>query len=289
MTGKMLSAAILTIFLAVIALFQNFGVFPENVNPYADGEVYLHVINVGQGSSTLIQKGNEAILIDAGESDYGQYVSDYINSCAVDSLKYVVASHPHSDHIGGLPKVLANIEVQELLMPEIDEKYLPTTKVYERLLDTIIDEDITASYCEVGDVYTLDGIKMQILGPVKQTDNLNNMSAICRISVGETDIMVLGDAEKQELNSVYSYGGSFESEILIMGHHGSRISIHEKFLAEVDPLEAVISCGKNNSYGHPHTETIDYLMRNDIEYWRTDYSGDIVYRINENGFERIDD
>lgn len=289
MTGKMLSAAILTIFLAVIALFQNFGVFPENVNPYADGEVYLHVINVGQGSSTLIQKGNEAILIDAGESDYGQYVSDYINSCAVDSLKYVVASHPHSDHIGGLPKVLGNFEVQELLMPEIDEKYLPTTKVYERLLDTIIDEDITASYCEVGDVYTLDGIKMQILGPVKQTDNLNNMSAICRISVGETDIMVLGDAEKQELNSVYSYGGSFESEILIMGHHGSRISIHEKFLAEVDPLEAVISCGKNNSYGHPHTETIDYLMRNDIEYWRTDYSGDIVYRINENGFERIDD
>ncbi len=274
--------------LAVIAIFQNMGILPESVNPYIDGEIYLHIINVGQGSSTLIQQGNEAILIDAGESDYGEYVSGYINSCGIDSLRYVVASHPHSDHIGGLPKVLKDMDVKEFLMPEIDEEYLPATRVYERLLDTIAEENITASYCEVGDVYTLDDITMEILGPVKQTDDLNNMSAICKLSVGETDIMVLGDAEIKELESVYNYGGNFESEILIMGHHGSRTSIHKDFLAEVDPLEAVISCGKSNFYGHPHDETIDYLNDNNIEYWRTDYSKEVVYRIAENGFERID-
>lgn len=288
MSGKSLSAAILAILLAVIAILQNMGLMPESVNSYVDGEVYLHVIDVGQGSSTLIQQGDEAILIDAGESDYGAYVAEYINSCGIDSLKYVIASHPHSDHIGGLPKVLKDIETKEILMPEIDEKNLPTTKVYERLLDSIIEEEITASYCEVGDVYTLGDITLEVLGPVEQVSDLNNMSAICRISVGDTNVLVPGDAEKRELGSCLSQGGNFESEILLMSHHGSRTALHTDFLAQVDPEEAVISCGKENSYGHPHDEIIDYLTENKIEYWRTDYSGDIVYRLEENTFERID-
>lgn len=288
MAGKMVSAAVLAIILAVVAFLQGQGLLPSTVNPNVDGEVYLHIIDVGQGSSTLIQQGNEGILIDAGEADYGTTVSQYISSCGIDSLRYAVASHPHSDHIGGFPKVLESVDVKEVLMPEIAEKYLPTTRVYERFLDAIIDNDITATYCEVGDEYTLGDITMEILGPVEQTRDLNDMSAICRLSVGQTDVMVLGDAEMKELDSVYEYGGSFESEILIMGHHGSRTSVHEEFLAEVNPVEAVISCGKDNSYGHPHKEAINYLTENGIEYWRTDYSGSIVYRIDSDGFERVD-
>jgi beta-lactamase superfamily II metal-dependent hydrolase len=289
MTSKMLSGAILAFLLALIAVFQGLGFLPESVNPNVDGEVYLHFIDVGQGSATLVQQGAEGILIDAGEYDYGETVSDYINSCGIDYLKYVVASHPHSDHIGGLPMVLDDFETGELLMPEIDEDNLPTTKVYERLLDTIIEEGITASYCEVGDVYTLGDISMEILGPVEQVSDLNNMSAICKISVDEIDIMVLGDAEVRELKSVYNYGGDFESEILAVSHHGSRTAIFEDFLSAVDPLEAVISCGKNNSYGHPHDETIAYLESNNINYYRTDNSGDIVYRIDGEYFERVAD
>lgn len=288
MVGKMVSAAVLAIILAVVAFLQGQGLLPSTVNPNVDGEVYLHIIDVGQGSSTLIQQGNEGILIDAGEADYGTTVSQYISSCGIDSLRYAVASHPHSDHIGGFPKVLESVDVKEVLMPEIAEKYLPTTRVYERFLDAIIDNDITATYCEVGDEYTLGDITMEILGPVEQTRDLNDMSAICRLSVAQTDVMVLGDAEMKELDSVYEYGGSFESEILIMGHHGSRTSVHEEFLSEVNPVEAVISCGKDNSYGHPHKEAINYLAENGIEYWRTDYSGSIVYRIDSDGFERVD-
>lgn len=288
MLNKFVSGVIAAIFLAIVALLQGKGVLPKIVNPYVDDEVYLHIIDVGQGSSTLIQQGNEGILIDAGESDYGKVVSDYINACGIDSLKYVVASHPHSDHIGGLPEVLRNHEAGEVLMPEIDEENLPTTKVYERFLDTIADRGFSASYCEVGDVYAMGDVTMEILGPVEQIDDLNNMSAICKLSVGDTDVIVLGDAETKELRTVYKYGGDFESEIIIMGHHGSRTSLYYNFLYEVDPLEAVISCGKENSYGHPHKETIEYLTENNIEYWRTDYSGDIVYRIDSEGFERIE-
>ena len=288
MTGKIMSGAVLAIILAIVALLQGMGIVPKTLNPVTDGEVYLHIIDVGQGSATLVQQGDEGILIDAGEADYGLVVSEYINSCGIDSLKYVIASHPHSDHIGGLPKVLKYVEVEEILMPNINEENLPTTRVYERLLDTIIEEDITASYCEVDDVYTLDDITVEIMGPVEQVSDLNNMSAICKISVGETEAIVLGDAEKKELTSVYKYGGDFESEILVMGHHGSKTAIHDDFISAVNPYVAIISCGKDNSYGHPHIETIDYLTENDIEYWRTDYSGDIVYQLNSNGFVKVD-
>lgn len=289
MGSKMLSGLIVAVLLAIVAFMQGNGFLPATVNPDIDGEVYLHIIDVGQGSSTLIQQGNEGILIDAGESDYGETVSDYINACGIDTLKYVVASHPHSDHIGGLPEVFRNYDVGEVLMPEIDEDNLPTTKVYERFLDAIADRGFSASYCEVGDTYTMGDVTMKILGPVTQVSDLNNMSALCKLSVGETDVMVLGDAETKELKSVYNYGGDFESEILVMGHHGSRTSLYYDFLYAVDPLEALISCGEDNSYGHPHSETIDYLTENEIEYWRTDYSGDIVYRISSDGFERIDE
>lgn len=288
MGSKMLSGLIVAVLLAIVAFMQGMGFMPKTVNPNADGEVYLHIIDVGQGSSTLIQQGNEGILIDAGELDYGETVCEYINACGIDTLRYVVASHPHSDHIGGLPAVFRKYEVEEVLMPEIDEQNLPTTKVYERFLDTIAERGFSASYCEVGDVYTMGDITMSILGPVQQISDLNNMSAICKISVGNTDVMILGDAETKELRGVYKNGGNFESEIIVMGHHGSRTSLYYDFLYEVDPLEALISCGKDNSYGHPHEETIEYLMNNDIEYWRTDYSGDLVYRLNANSFERID-
>lgn len=285
---KAVAVAIIGLVMALIAFMQDKDVLPENMNPIADGEVYLHIIDVGQGSSTLLQKGNEGILIDAGELDYAQTVSDYINSCGITELDYVVASHPHSDHIGGLPLVLANFKIGEVLMPEIDEDNLPTTKVYERFLDAIADNEISASYCEVGDVYSLGGATMEILGPVKQIDDLNNMSAICRITYGETNVMVLGDAEIKELKTVYNPETNFESELLVMGHHGSRTSLHNDFLNAVNPEVALISCGKDNSYGHPHEETVTYLETNGIEYLRTDEVGSIVYRLDTYGYERVE-
>ncbi|MBE6773474.1 MAG: MBL fold metallo-hydrolase [Ruminococcaceae bacterium] len=286
--SKVVAVAIVALMVFLVGFLQDKDAIPENVNPVSNGEIFLHIIDVGQGSSTLIQKGNEGILIDAGEADYAQTVIDYINSCGITNLSYVVASHPHSDHIGGLPKVLDAFKVGEVLMPEIAEENLPTTKVYERFLDAIVNNDISASYCEVGDVYSLDGISMEILGPVKQIDDLNNMSAICKVTYGEIDTIILGDAEVKEIKSVYSNGGDFESEILVMGHHGSRTSIHDEFLKAVNPEVALISCGKDNSYGHPHKETISYLETNGIDYLRTDEVGSIVYRLDIYGYERTE-
>ena len=261
-------------------------------NSRLDGEVYVHFIDVGQGSSTLIQQGKNGILIDSGLADYGDTVSDFIKSCGVTDLEYVIATHPHDDHIGSLPQVMDDFTVGKIIMPELAEFNTPTTRVYERLIDYIVDNNIDAYAAEFGDIYEMDDVKVQILGPVKQVKDLNDMSVICKVYVGESTFMLLGDAEKEELASVYEYnnkyGADLKSDVILLGHHGSSTSIYKPFLNKVDAKTAVISCGRNNSYNHPHKEALDYCKQNGIAVVRTDIHGTITYRSTEDSFERID-
>ena len=261
-------------------------------NSRLDGEVYVHFIDVGQGSSTLIQQGKNGILIDSGLADYGDTVSDFIKSCGVTDLEYVIATHPHDDHIGSLSQVMDDFTVGKIIMPELAEFNTPTTRVYERLIDYIVDNNIDAYAAEFGDIYEMDDVKIQILGPVKQVKDLNDMSVICKVYAGESTFMLLGDAEKEELASVYEYnnkyGADLKSDVILLGHHGSSTSIYKPFLNKVDAKTAVISCGRNNSYNHPHKEALDYCKQNGIAVVRTDIHGTITYRSTEDSFERID-
>lgn len=261
-------------------------------NSRLNGEVYVHFIDVGQGSSTLIQQGKNGVLVDSGLSEYGDTVSDFIKSCGVTNLEYVIATHPHDDHIGSLPQVMDDFTVGKIIMPELEEFNTPTTRVYERLVDYIIDNEIDVYAAEFGDVYEMNDVKLQILGPVEQNKDLNDMSVICKVYAGESTFMLLGDAEKEELSSVYEYnykyGIDFESDVLLMGHHGSSTSIYEPFLDAVDAEIAVISCGRNNSYNHPHKEALNYCKNNNTEILRTDLDGTISYKCASDGLARVD-
>lgn len=261
-------------------------------NSNLDGEVYVHFIDVGQGSSTLIQQGKNGILVDSGLSDYGDTVSDFIKTCGVTNLEYVIATHPHDDHIGSLPQVMDDFTVGKIIMPELEEFNTPTTRVYERLVDYIIDNEIDVYAAEFGDIYEMDDVTLQILGPVEQVKDLNDMSVLCKVYTGESSFMLLGDAEKEELSSVYEYnykyGIDFESDVLLMGHHGSSTSIYKPFLNEVGAETAVISCGRNNSYNHPHREALQYCKDNGMEIVRTDIDGTISYKCTADGMERVD-
>lgn len=261
-------------------------------NSLLDGEVYVHFIDVGQGSSTLIQQGKDAILVDSGLSEYGDTVSDFIKSCGVTNLEYVVATHPHDDHIGSITQVMDEFTVGQIIMPELEEFNTPTTKVYERFIDYIIENEIDAYSAEFGDVYEMNDVKLQILGPVEQVKDLNDMSVICKVYAGDNSFMLLGDAEKEELSSVYeynySYGINLESDVLLMGHHGSSTSVYKPFLDKVDAETAVISCGRNNTYNHPHKEALDYCKQNGMAVVRTDLHGTITYRCTEDSLERLD-
>lgn len=250
----------------------------------SDDTVIVHIIDVGQGSSALVQCGETGILIDAGEKEYGKTVVGYLQKVGIKKLEYVVASHPHSDHIGGLTDVLDAFKVENIIMPELSEINMPTTRTYEKFLLKIADKNINAIAAEYGKKYQVGGAVLQIFGPVTQNKDINNMSVICKVTAVSTSFLFPGDAEKAEMSSVMPKSPNLKCDVMAMGHHGSSTSIEKNFLKAADPAIAVISCGKDNSYGHPHKETIEYLNSHGIEYYRTDKHGNIIFTCDKNGY-----
>ena len=290
---KKLIGIIIAVILAFFA-YETKDVITENVDvsEFAKGDaVYVHFIDVGQGSSTLIQQGTNGILIDAGEKDYGQVVVDYLKDVGITSLEYVVASHPHSDHIGGLDDVIYAFPTYNVIMPELEEFNTPTTRVYEDLLTAVFEKDIDTKFIfDEGYHHNFnDVITLHAIAPVEQDDNLNNMSIICNIEAFDTKFTVLADAEKGELRSIFDETVyDWEADVIALGHHGSSTSIYEPYLDAVNADVAVISCGEGNSYGHPHKEALDYIDENAMTSLRTDEMGDIVFKVTADGYSLVE-
>ena len=287
---KPLTAVILLI-LAVISVFFGLGDKSLDMNPTTAISVNLpeadsvkvHFIDVGQGNSTLIQCGTSGVLIDGGEKEYGERVCNYLKACGIKELGCVIATHPHSDHIGGLIAVLQGFSVDNVIMPRLNMENTPTTSTYEKFLTVISEKKIKTLAAKPGNTYSFPDCTLEILGPVSQNDELNNMSVVCRLKAFSNYFMLLADAEKSELREIAASGAALEADVLQAGHHGSRTSVLSMYLDSVNPDYAVISCGKNNKYGFPHEELIRYLKTNDIEYYRTDLLGSIVFTCTKDG------
>ncbi|MGN1418812.1 MAG: ComEC/Rec2 family competence protein [Acutalibacteraceae bacterium] len=288
---KPIVAAVVILLAIISVIFGRFNSdFEEATPPDYDNAsvsseaVTVHIINVGQGSSALIQCGESGFLIDAGESEYGETVVSYLKKAGIKKLDYVVASHPHTDHIGGLTDVFDSFDVDNIIMPHLTQINIPTTRSFERFLKKIDEKNIHAVEANYGDKYKLGNASLEILGPVEQNKDLNNMSVVCKVKAAGTTFIFPGDAEKEEMESIENYNPNLKCNIMIMAHHGSNTSLDERFLGKADFDVAVISCGQNNSYGHPHEEIIDYLKSNNIEYYRTDLAGNIVFTCTAEGY-----
>lgn len=244
----------------------------------AEGNVAVHFVDVGQGSCTVIQSGSDAVLIDAGEREYSSKVLSFLEENGIDHLSCVIASHPHSDHIGAMSTVLDKMGADKVYMPYICDEYEPTSKTYLRLLTTLDEKNIDTEFLEENTSFTFGGATVDIIVPVEQTRSLNNMSLITKVEYGKMSALILADAENDEISSVLeaNEGYNFSAHTVALGHHGSRTSLSEDLISEMRPSYiAVISCGEGNSYGHPHEEVIEFLEDNAIEYYRTDLVGDI--------------
>lgn len=252
---------------------------------YTKGTVAVHFIDVGQGSSTLIQSGTEGILIDAGEREYADTVIDYIRTSGVKSLKYVIASHPHSDHIGALPDLLNAIPAENIIMPRLSEINTPTTSTYERLLKTIQKNKIKAIAASYGQTYGISNAQFEILGPLVQDESLNNMSVVCKLKAFDTSFLLLADADKDELRTIYDKGAALKCDVLFFGHHGSSKALYKPFLNAANASIGVISCGKNNDYGHPHREILQYIDQKHMTCYRTDLNSHIVFVCSSDGYD----
>lgn len=239
----------------------------------ADAKLIVHFIDVGQGDSVLLESNDEFVLIDAGERGYGDAVSSYINERGADELKYVIATHPHTDHMGGMRTVLNDIAAENFITVETD----CATSTWIKLLKTVEEKKINYIDAKTGDTYTFGSASFTILAPNSDNyDNYNNYSVVTKVTCGDISFMLTGDAEKESEYEMVRSGVDLHADVLKCGHHGSSTSTTAKFLKAVDPSYAVISCGKDNDYGHPHKETMQKLNALGTTILRTDQMGTIV-------------
>lgn len=242
----------------------------------ADGKTLtVSFLDVGQGDSILIElpDGN-TMLIDASESDQAKGIIDYISRRGHDTLDYVVATHPHTDHIGGMAEVLEAFEVGEIWMPDADSD----TQTYENLLETVAEKEIPLHVAAAGKtILATESLSIEIIAPCSdEYDDLNDYSAVISLTYGKTRFIFTGDAEALSEAEILKSGVSLSADVLKLGHHGSSTSSSEAFVKAVDPRWGIISCGEGNSYGHPHKETLDLAEKLGIELLRTDLIGTIV-------------
>lgn len=247
-----------------------------NILP-VEGDATVHFIDVGQGDCELIRTKTKSVLIDCGEKEYYTDVIDYINSQGIDKLDYVIVTHPHSDHAGGMSYILEEFDIGTVILPKIQSSVLPTTNTYKRLLEAVQNKDISVEYAEAGKSYTLDDSLMTVLAPVNDYDDLNNYSITVKFTHGKNSFLFTGDIEKEAETDILNSGADVSANVLKVAHHGSTTSSQKTFLNAVAPEYAVIEVGSPNDYGHPHDKTVNRLEDMDISVYRTDVCGNIVF------------
>lgn len=237
-----------------------------------NSEMRVSFIDVGQADSEFIELPNgETMLIDAGTNETGANAVNYIKSLGYTSIDYVVGTHPHEDHIGGLDDIINTFDIGKVYMPKVTAD----TKTFEDVLDAVDAKGLTINTAKAGvTILDTERLSIKMLAPISDSyENTNDYSAVIKIVYGDTSFLFTGDAEvlaeKQITDDV-------SADVLKIGHHGSSTSTCDEFLDKVSPKIAVISCGKDNKYGHPNKETLDKLNARGIPYYRTDKLGTIT-------------
>ena len=241
---------------------------PVNINKNLE----VHYIDVEQGDAILIKQGDSNMLIDSGDTDYGETVVSYLKSNNISHLDYVIATHPHSDHIGGMKDVINTFDIDKIIMPDVTLNI----RAFEELLIAITNKGMKITTPIVGDKYKLGDSTFTILAPNSDFYNgLNDYSIITKLIYGNNSFMFTGDADKIAESETVAAGYNLKSDVLKLGHHGSYASTTPEFLQAVDPKYAVVQVGYNN-YGYLAPEHVEKLQNNNIDLYRTDRDGNII-------------
>lgn len=242
------------------------------------GELTVDYLDVGQGDCALIQMGDHVMLFDCGTDDKGTYIQNYLQKQGIEKLDYVIGSHPDSDHIGGMDVVISKFDCETIFMSDFEKD---TTTV--RDVELALEYRGYEAYCpEPGQAYPLGDANFTVLAPIwKYEDDSNNNSIAIRLVYGENSFLFTGDAEEEEETDMVANGLTLQSDVYQVGHHGSNTATSWRFLTAVRPKYAVISCGANNDYGHPHQEVLDRLSLMGTKILRTDEQG--IIRITSDG------
>lgn len=269
----------ISILLIILAIFysiyeknidKSFGL-PANETTAKEISSNLNItyLDVGQADSILIQNEGHNMLIDAGNNEDGPLLVQYFKEQNITKFDYLIATHPHEDHIGGMDDIINNFDIEKIYMPDVTT----TTKTFLDVLDAIEKKNMIFNIPKISQTFTLGHTLFQVIYTGNDQKNLNNTSIVLKASFKNTSYLFTGDAtsdvEKKILNK------NIQATVLKVGHHGSKYSTTTDFLNKVNPKYAIISVGKNNSYNHPNQQTIKKLEQNNIEIHRTDQEGSI--------------
>ena len=240
-----------------------------------DDKMIVYYIDVGQGDSILIQVNKKNLLIDSGPKSDKKKLLDYLSKINIDKLDYIIATHPHEDHIGNMSKIIDNYNVLNFYAPKVES----TTKTFEQMIDSLKAKNLKINVIKKGtDSINLgENTKVTVFSPTKDYyEDLNNYSPILKIQYGKTSFLFTGDAQKDIEKEILASNEDIRADVLKAGHHGSSTSTTKEFLNKVHPSIGVISVGLDNSYNHPNTDTLKRLKDSNVRIYRTDKDGTVI-------------
>lgn len=235
-----------------------------------DGALFVEFIDVGQADSILIYNKEHYMLIDGGNNEDGMKLVNYFNSLGITKFDYVIGTHPHEDHIGGLDDIINNFEVGTFYMPNV----ITTTKTFEDVITALENKQIAFSTPNIGSTFNLGSASFKTLYVGEDEEDLNDSSIILKMIYGSDSFLFMSDASSKIEKILLEE--DIDADVLKVGHHGSQYSSSESFLKKVNPTIAVIQVGIGNSYGHPRKETLDKLNELNVKVYRTDLDGTII-------------
>ena len=240
--------------------------------PASQSSFAVHFIDVGQADAALILCDGHAMLIDGGNAADSSRIYTYLKSHGVDYLDYIVCTHPHEDHVGGLSGALNYAKTGAALCSVTSYE----SKSFHSFVSYLSRQGKSLSIPNAGDTFQLGGASVQVIGPIRSSEEINNMSIVLRVVYGDTSFVFTGDAEREEEQDILAAGYPLSATVLKVGHHGGSDSTTDPFLREIAPAYAVISVGKGNTYGHPTENTLSRLRDAGTKVYRTDMQGDII-------------
>lgn len=241
-----------------------------------DATLEVHVLDVGQGLSVLLSCGDETLLYDGGDRSTSSFVVSYLKKQGIGRLDYVVVSHYDADHLAGVIGALNVFEVGTLIAPD----YQTDTKLFSSFQQTVQEKELSVTSPVPGDTYSFGAGEFQVLAPLNSYyANENDYSIVLRVCLGERSLLLTGDATENSESELLEHGTKLHADVLIVGHHGSAGSTSPEFLEAVAPSYAVISCGRDNDYGHPSERVMELLEKVAIPLYRTDLQETVIFTL----------
>ena len=261
---------------------------PENKSENMQG-LSVEFIDVGQGDSTLIVCNGKSMLIDCGEKEYYRIIQSHLKEKGIEKIDYAVATHPHSDHIGSMDRIISDFEIGTFIMPSVSEKIISETEVYKRMRKALDENSINVQTLSAGDSFMLSEAEISVIGPSGEYDNLNDTSLVLMLTYGESKFLFTGDIEEDGEEAVLKSGADLKCDVLKVAHNGSDTSTCDEFLKKADPDIAVISVGAGNGYGHPNKKVIEKLLKSGAMIYRTDDDGTVSFSVSSKNSEIVED